>query len=70
MEAALVEFCAPTLMGLKPAGLFRYRGEPPARAGCEVLQLGRELAPFGLALRIMSICPKTGASLICLYRAA
>lgn len=42
----------------------------PARAGCEVLQLGRKLAPFGLALWIMSTCPKTGASLIYLYRAA
>lgn len=60
----MVEFCAPALMGLKPAGLFRYQGEQPARAGCEVLQLGRELAPFGLALRVMSTCPKTGASLI------
>ena len=66
LEAALVEFCAPTLMGLKPASLFRCQAEVQA----DLLRLSRELAPFGLALRVLNICPRTGAALVYLYRAA
>ena len=64
-EATLVEQCAPTLEGIKPASLFRWQG------GCAqalVSRWARELAPFGIAVRILKVCPRTGACLIYLYR--
>ena len=60
-EATLVEQCAPTLEGIKPASLFRWQG------GCAqalVSRWARELAPFGIAVRILKVCPRTGACLI------
>lgn len=66
-EAVLVEQCAPTLAGMKPASLFRWQG-----GGTRTLTAhwARELAPFGIAIRVLKICPRTGDSLIYLYRAA
>ena len=64
-EATLVEQCAPTLEGIKPASLFRWQG------GCAQALVSRwagELAPFGIAVRILKVCPRTGACLIYLYR--
>ena len=66
-EATLVEQCAPTLEGIKPASLFRWQG------GCAQALVSRwagELAPFGIAVRILKVCPRTGACLIYLYRRA
>lgn len=69
-EAVLVAQCAPTLAGVKPASLFRWRdargGETAREAAAH---WGRELAPFGIAVRILKTCPRTGDSLIYLYRA-
>ena len=68
-EAVLVEQCAPTLAGLKPASLFRYQASGGQRALETAEQWARRLAPFGLTLRVLRVCPQTGACLICLYRA-
>ena len=49
-EATLVEQCAPTLEGIKPASLFRWQG------GCAQALVSRwagELAPFELHLQRM-----------------
>ena len=65
-ERTLVEQCAPTLEGVKPASLFRWQG-----TGGRTLALrwGKRLAPFQIAVRVLKTCPRTGASLIYLYRA-
>lgn len=66
-EAVLVEQCAPTLAGVKPASLFRWQG---GEARDRAARWARELAPFGIAIRVLKTCPRTGDSLIYLYRAA
>lgn len=66
-EAVLVEQCAPTLAGVKPASLFRWQG---GEAQAHAARWARELASFGIAVRILKTCPRTGDSLIYLYRAA
>ena len=65
LDAVLVEQCAPTLAGIKPASLFccRSGGREMSR------RWAKELAPFGIAVRVLKHCPKTGACLIYLYRA-
>ncbi|MBQ9329677.1 MAG: DUF3793 family protein [Oscillibacter sp.] len=67
-EAVLVEQCAPTLAGVKPASLFRWQEDGRLPAGRLVYQWARVLAPFGLAVRIVKTCPQTGDCLIYLYR--
>lgn len=68
-EAVLVEQCAPTLAGIKPASLFRFQDASPRAVRHAAARWGRELAPFGIAVRVLKTCPQTGACLICLYRA-
>ena len=67
-ETILVEQCAPTLVGLKPASLFccRDSGELPVREAA--VRWHRELAPFGITVRTLKVCPRTGACLVYLYR--
>lgn len=64
-EATLVEQCAPTLEGIKPASLFRWQGD-----GTQALvsRWAGELEPFGIVVRVLKVCPRTGACLIYLYR--
>lgn len=65
-ERTLVEQCAPTLEGVKPASLFRWQGVGGrALADC----WARKLAPFRIAVRVLKTCPRTGSELIYLYRA-
>lgn len=67
-EMILVEQCAPTLMGVKPASLFRCQedGKTPARE--IAARWNREFSPFGITVRTLKICPHTGACLVYLYR--
>ena len=67
-EELLIEICAPTLCGLKPANLFRICPPDAADLRRETAALDRQLKPLGLALRILKECPKTGAFLIYVYR--
>lgn len=69
-ESVLVEQCAPTLAGLKPASLFRYQPGEGEELGDTVERCAGCLAPLGITLRTMKICGKTGACLIYLYREA
>ena len=68
-EALLVDQCAPTLAGVKPASLFRYRGSEPDEARRLAEYWGQMLAPHGLTLRILKTCHQTGACMLLLYRA-
>lgn len=70
LDEILVEQCAPTLVGIKPASLFRCRadgGRCPAEA---VERWRRELGPRGIAIRVLKTCPVTGACMVYLYRPA
>ena len=67
-EELLVEQCAPTLAGIKPASLFRYQGADRRQAVRTAAHWTRELAPFDIRVRILKVCPRTGAVLIYLYR--
>lgn len=68
-EALLVDQCAPTLVGVKPASLFRYQGRDPGEARRQAQRWGRELAAYGLTVEVLKTCPQTGACMILLYRA-
>lgn len=68
-ETVLVEQCAPTLAGIKPASLFRYDPGTEGQLHTHTTRWAKELAPFGIAVRVLKTCPRTGASLIYLYRA-
>lgn len=68
-EELLVEQCAPTLAGVKPASLFRYQGAQAGEARRLADGWGRVLDPYGLTLRVLKTCQQTGACMIFLYRA-
>lgn len=68
-EAVLVEQCATTLAGMKPASLFRYQGTEKRQPREAAAHWARELEPYGIILRVLKCCPQTGACLIYLYRA-
>ena len=68
-EAVLVEQCATTLAGVKPASLFRYQGADQRQSREAAARWAKELAPYGITVRILKVCPQTGACLIYLYRA-
>lgn len=67
-EAVLVEQCAPTLMGVKPANLFRYQPAEGEALEATILGCAEELACRGITVRILKFCTKTGACLVYLYR--
>ena len=67
-EELLVEQCAPTLVGVKPASLFRYQAACRSDALQTAARWARELATFGLVLRVLRVCPETGAVQLYLYR--
>ncbi len=68
-EAVLVEQCATTLAGMKPASLFRYQGADKQQSREAAARWAKELAPYGITVRVLKYCPQTGACLIYLYRA-
>lgn len=67
-EALLVNQCAPTLTGMKPASLFRYQGRVPGEARRLAERWARQLALRGLTLRVLKTCRVTGACMLLLYR--
>ena len=67
-ELLMVEQCAPTLAGIKPASLFRC-----GRRAVENIRQTAEnwdcaLARRGLRVRILKECPNTGDCMIYIYR--
>lgn len=67
-ETVLIERCAPTLAGVKPASLFRYRAKDSHALRPTVAPWTEILARHGLTLRLMRECPRTGSLLFYLYR--
>lgn len=71
LEATLVEHCAPTLAGVKPANLFLYRttsGRQNVRDSANAL--AQTLAPYGITLRILKECSCKSYFLIYVCREA
>jgi hypothetical protein len=68
LESMLVEQCAPTLAGVKPASLFRYQPKEEWCGEAEIFRLKRVLARSGMAIRVLKTCRQTGACMIYLYR--
>ena len=67
-ESLLVEQCAPTLAGIKPASLFRC-GRQSAGSLPEIVKLWDYTLSFaGLRVRILKECPNTGDCMIYVYR--
>ncbi len=69
-ESVLVEQCAPTLVGLKPASLFRYQPGPSDEGRIPLARWKGALAARGIRVRVLKACPRTGAWMIYLYREA
>ena len=69
-ESVLVEQCAPTLVGLKPASLFRYQPGPSDEGRVPLARWKGVLAARGIRGRVLKACPRTGAWMIYLYREA
>ena len=70
-EAALVEQCAPTLAGLKPANLFLYQPSGDREAVYDAAaNWTRELAPYGVTVCILKECRSQPSFLIYVYRKA
>lgn len=68
LEEAMIIHCAPTLAGVKSAGLFRFPpGEPEQFARQFKAWRGR-LGRWGLSLLALKRCRRTGSYLLYLYR--
>jgi hypothetical protein len=67
-ERMLVEQCAPTLAGIKPASLFRFSGEAPPAVRKTVRSWDNCLRPLGIRVVVLKECPKTRAAVVYLYR--
>lgn len=68
LDQAMIEHCSPTLVGLKPASLFRLQPEDGAGFVRDFLALREPFAGLGLRLTILRGCRRTGAYLVYLYR--
>ena len=68
LEDALIEHASPTLAGLKPANLFRYRPEDLRSFALDFKHWREHLAASGLQLVILRGCRKIGGYLMYLYR--
>ena len=67
-EAALVRQCAPTLAGMKPGSIFCFKRFPPEALRRKTSQWNEQLAPFGLAVRILLERPDSGSAIVYVYR--
>lgn len=69
-ESLLVEQCAPTLAGIKPASLFRCGRHSAKNVKQAVEDWNHALIRLGLRVRILKECPNTGDCMVYLYRPA
>lgn len=70
-EHMLIEHCAPTLKGMKPANLFRYQPENSEERENLYLEAAgwqKLLRPLGISVRVLKECRRTGSFLIYIYR--
>lgn len=66
-RSVLAEQCAPTLMGLKAASLFRW--QDPKQSLDEIRSCAAELRDMGLSMRVLKVCHRTNAALFYVYSA-
>lgn len=66
LEQELIDWCAPTLAGLKPANLFRCPASPALFHS--IREWNEKLKPFGLRIRVMKWCRRTKSCLIYVCR--
>ena len=67
-ETLLVELCAPTLMGQKPASLFRYSTIEEENVFDEVEDWNKKMQRFGIRFVVLKKCCKSDSYLIYVYR--
>ena len=67
-ESLMVEQCAPTLAGIKPASLFRCSRRSAENIRQTAENWDQALARLGLRVRILKECPNTGDCMIYIYR--
>lgn len=67
-EKMLVEQCAPTLAGIKPANLFRCFAADSDEIRQEISYWNKELGQYGISVKIIKECPETNAFLVYVYR--
>lgn len=67
-EQQMIEQGAPTLMGIKPANLFRYFAPEAGQVFHEVSKWNHRLKPYGVSVEIIKVCPRTESYLIYIYR--
>ena len=68
LDKLLVEFCAPALMGVKPANLFRYCSSDSLQVYQEIANWNEALSKFGICLTVLKECPLNNSYLIYIYR--
>lgn len=69
-ETVMIEQCAPTLAGLKPANLFRLECRSSAALYARVAGWNAALGPKGVRLVVLKEFPETRCYLIYVFRAA
>lgn len=69
-EAQLIEYCAPTLAGVKTGSLFRHLPSPGTDTAALVDRWDRALARKGVRLILLGHCPAGRGDLVYVYRAA
>ena len=67
-ESLMVEQCAPTLAGIKPASLFRCSRRSAENIRQTAENWDQALGCFGLRVCILKECPHTGDCMIYIYR--
>ena len=67
-EKLMVDQCAPTLAGIKPASLFRIGGAETAEIFQTAEFWDHQLRSVGIRVMVLKECPHTGACMIYLYR--
>ena len=67
-EDVLVEQCAPTLAGIKPASLFRFQADSLETIRLHTAEWDQRLRSFGIRVHLLKECPGTLAGMIYLYR--
>lgn len=66
LEAEIIEFCSPTLAGLKTAGLFNYRFQEIDILKSEVFEENRKLNEKGVFIELLKI--QDSRALVYVYR--
>jgi hypothetical protein len=67
-EQTFVEQCAPTLAGIKPANLFRFRSENRNEINETISYWNEQLNTKGTYVRLLKECMETNSYLIIAYR--